>query len=137
MIVSALNNTVEVTGGGPACFAAGTRIATVHGNIAVEHLQIGDAVKIFGGGSAPVKWIGMRHYSAPFLMIGKFCRYISSGMRWGGMCRRAIYLSRRTMRFAWTGCWYTPGGWSTGFPSAKWRGWRRSTIITLNWNGMR
>ncbi len=66
VIVNALDNAVEVTGGGPACFAAGTRIATVHGNIAVEHLKIGDGVKIFGGGSAPVKWIGMRHYNAPF-----------------------------------------------------------------------
>ena len=44
-----------------ACFAAGTRIATERGNVAVEALAIGDRVSLAGGGTALVAWIGHRH----------------------------------------------------------------------------
>jgi len=44
----------------PACFAAGTRIATPTGEVAVEALSVGDLVRIRGG-AAPVVWIGHRH----------------------------------------------------------------------------
>ncbi|MBN9508019.1 MAG: Hint domain-containing protein [Alphaproteobacteria bacterium] len=43
------------------CFAAGTRIATTRGDVPVEALRVGDAVRTRGGGSAPVIWIGQRH----------------------------------------------------------------------------
>ncbi len=43
-----------------ACFASGTRIATVHGEVAVEHLRTGDLAVSVLGGSAPVQWIGHR-----------------------------------------------------------------------------
>ena len=43
-----------------ACFASGTRIATVHGEIAVEHLREGDAVVSALGGQVPLRWIGHR-----------------------------------------------------------------------------
>lgn len=42
------------------CFAAGTRILTATGEVAVERLLVGDFVMLAGGGSAPVIWIGTR-----------------------------------------------------------------------------
>lgn len=43
-----------------SCFAAGTRIATGSGSVAVEHLRPGDLVRTIGGGILPVRWIGHR-----------------------------------------------------------------------------
>lgn len=45
----------------PTCFAAGTRIATLAGDVAIESLVIGDVIKLANGGAAPVKWMGKRH----------------------------------------------------------------------------
>ena len=42
------------------CFASGTRIDTPDGTTAVEHLVPGDVVRLAGGGSAPVRWVGHR-----------------------------------------------------------------------------
>jgi hypothetical protein len=43
-----------------ACFASGTRIATVEGEIAVEDLFAGDHVRTISGGTPPVVWLGHR-----------------------------------------------------------------------------
>ena len=43
-----------------ACFAAGTRIATTRGEVAVEALAAGDDVRLARGGTAPVIWLGHR-----------------------------------------------------------------------------
>ena len=44
-----------------ACFAEGTRIATVGGAVAVEHLAVGDLVLTAAGRDpAPVQWLGHR-----------------------------------------------------------------------------
>ena len=43
-----------------ACFAAGTRIATPRGPVAVERLGVGEAVRLAEGGIAPVVWLGHR-----------------------------------------------------------------------------
>lgn len=43
-----------------ACFAAGTRIATPEGMVAVEALRVGQAVSLLDGASAPIVWIGHR-----------------------------------------------------------------------------
>jgi hypothetical protein len=43
------------------CFAAGTRIETSGGAVAVEALRVGDHVTLARGGFAPVTWLGHRH----------------------------------------------------------------------------
>jgi hypothetical protein len=43
-----------------ACYAAGTRIATALGEVPIEALRVGDAVRLAGGGTAPVIWLGYR-----------------------------------------------------------------------------
>ncbi len=45
----------------PACFAAGTRIATEAGEVAVERLRAGDLVVTRSGRTRPVRWVGHRH----------------------------------------------------------------------------
>lgn len=45
---------------GPACFVAGTRIATPCGERAVETLREGDMVSTTSGGMGPAIWIGTR-----------------------------------------------------------------------------
>jgi hypothetical protein len=42
------------------CFAAGTRLRTPHGDVAVESLRAGDLVLTASGEIRPVKWIGHR-----------------------------------------------------------------------------
>ncbi len=42
------------------CYASGTLIRTVRGDIAVEHLAIGDLVVVASGERRPIKWIGHR-----------------------------------------------------------------------------
>jgi hypothetical protein len=47
-----------------ACYAAGTRILTVRGEVAIEDLRVGDLVVTFAGSGAPLKpvrWVGYRH----------------------------------------------------------------------------
>jgi hypothetical protein len=52
------NSMVEL---GVPCFAAGTRIATEHGEVAVEDLVVGDKVRVLlGSEPAPIIWIGRR-----------------------------------------------------------------------------
>ena len=43
-----------------ACFAAGTLIRTVRGDVAVEALQEGDQVVTVGGALRPIVWLGQR-----------------------------------------------------------------------------
>ncbi len=42
------------------CFVEGTRIATPCGEVAVEHLQVGDLVVTASGATAPIRWLGHR-----------------------------------------------------------------------------
>ena len=43
-----------------ACFLRGTRIATPAGEVAVEHLSVGDSVVTLNGGRSMIRWIGKR-----------------------------------------------------------------------------
>lgn len=53
--------TVENTG--VVCFAKGTMIRTVHGEVPVEKLLLGDRVITRDNGPKPIIWIGSRHVS--------------------------------------------------------------------------
>jgi hypothetical protein len=46
--------------GSVACFATGTRIATLRGAVAVEALAVGDIVTTASGGERPIRWLGHR-----------------------------------------------------------------------------
>jgi hypothetical protein len=68
-IVGNISGVLQVTEAGGdtvitdvTCFAAGSRIATPGGNVAVEQLKIGDLVRTLHGGDRPVKWLGWRRY---------------------------------------------------------------------------
>ncbi len=43
-----------------ACYRAGTRILTPRGEVAVEHLAVGDVVLTEAGPARPVRWVGHR-----------------------------------------------------------------------------
>ena len=43
------------------CYAAGTFLLTDRGEVAIEHLRVGDRVRSAFGGSVPVVWIGRRY----------------------------------------------------------------------------
>jgi hypothetical protein len=49
-------------GQSPKCFLRGTRIATSHGERAIEDLEMGDDVTTLEGASAMVKWIARQTY---------------------------------------------------------------------------
>ncbi len=50
----------------PACYCAGTLIATADGEVAVEDLKIGDRLLTASGALRVLKWIGRRAFSARF-----------------------------------------------------------------------
>jgi hypothetical protein len=49
-----------------ACFARGTLILTENGEVAVEHLAIGDSVVTLSGAQA-IRWVGRRSYDGRFI----------------------------------------------------------------------
>lgn len=55
-----LHTSQEVNINPHPCFAEGTRIATLRGEIAVEALKIGDAVVLADGRNCRISWIGQR-----------------------------------------------------------------------------
>ncbi len=43
------------------CYAEGTLIRTTRGDVAVEHLAVGDEIVTASGAHRPIKWLGHRH----------------------------------------------------------------------------
>lgn len=54
----------EDVGYGPICFAGGTLIETPDGPVAVEDLAVGDLVLTHDHGPQPIRWRGVRRYTA-------------------------------------------------------------------------
>lgn len=71
--ITVLNASVEdvIANTEIACLMRGTSVLTPNGEIAVEQLSVGDLVMTADGVSAPVKWIGRRGYSRPFVAASK------------------------------------------------------------------
>jgi collagen type I alpha len=91
--------TATTDGGGAivtvSCFRAGTRIATVHGDVAVETLAIGDRVVLADGEALSIEWIGHRHIDCTRhprpQSVWPVC--IKAGAFGNGLPRRDLYLS--------------------------------------------
>jgi len=61
---AALPDEVLTITGDVACFAAGTRLLTARGPVAVEHLAIGEEVVTGSGARRPIVWLGHRRIAA-------------------------------------------------------------------------
>ncbi len=106
---------------GPPCFAAGTRIATVRGEVAVEDLRVGDLVQTMDSGLQPIRWMGGRAMRG----TGDFAPIRFKAGR-GGQCARSggfadaphpgARLAGRAVfwRYRGAGAGEASGGWRSG-----------------------
>ncbi|MFE8872074.1 Hint domain-containing protein, partial [Acetobacter persici] len=86
--------TLEPDDGTP-CFCRGTLIETERGEIAVEDLAIGNRVRTASGALRPIRWIGHRSYSGPFVRRNKNVLpiVIRAGALGDGLPRRDLSVS--------------------------------------------
>ncbi len=77
------------------CFSHGTLIATPSGDVAVEHLSIGDLVVTATGDQRAIKWIGRRSYTGRFFLANPGVRPIrfAAGALGGGLPLRDLLIS--------------------------------------------
>jgi len=60
-VQNADNNTYSYDNTGIVCFAAGSRVMTPEGEVAIENLRPGDLVNTLDHGPQPLLWVGQRH----------------------------------------------------------------------------
>jgi hypothetical protein len=77
----------------PVCFAAGTRIATPRGEVAVSDLRPGDMVTTLDHGPQPVVWVGRRRAHFGHLGHRHHPVRIAAGAMGGGLPRRDLLVS--------------------------------------------
>ncbi|OYU39034.1 MAG: hypothetical protein CFE33_11385 [Pseudorhodobacter sp. PARRP1] len=80
---------------GVPCFVAGTLIRTPDGEMAVEHLRVGDLVCTQDAGAQPVAWCGSRYLNAQDLTLHPGLRpvRIRAGALGAGMPKRDLVVS--------------------------------------------
>ncbi|MBF0860366.1 hypothetical protein HKD24_14365, partial [Gluconobacter sp. LMG 31484] len=80
---------------GTPCFCRGTLIATERDEINVEDLAIGDRVLTASGSLRPIRWIGHRSYSGPFVRSNRNVLpvIIRAGALGDGLPRRDLSVS--------------------------------------------
>jgi Hint domain len=96
-----LEHTVTITPGDAqvewsiVCFAAGTMIRTINGEVLVEELKISDLVLTMDEGFKPIRWIGSRRLESFDLMVKPHLRpiRISSGSLGDGLPDRDLVVS--------------------------------------------
>ena len=68
--ISSTNFSISSDGNGGTditmCFYPGTRLATPHGEVAVEDIVAGTLLRLASGGSLPVRWVGRSEISTRF-----------------------------------------------------------------------
>lgn len=79
--------------GAPNCFAEGTLISTADGAVAVEALQIGMRVRVEGGGTAPILWIGRQTIVKRFWGARASLVRIKAGALGGGMPHKDLVVT--------------------------------------------
>ncbi len=85
----------------PACYCRGTLITTTAGDIAIEHLAIGDRLVTLNGAARPIQWIGWRSYQGRFLAANPHLApvLIQAGALGAGLPRRDLRVSPKHALF--------------------------------------
>ena len=79
----------------PTCYCPGTLIRTVRGDVAVEHLAIGNLVVTASGAHRPIRWIGHRAFAGRFVATNPDMLPICfrAGALAGGVPARDLWVS--------------------------------------------